>query len=438
MNDGSSTSFADHDTGKSRLRSPLLSPNDDSADIFSVMTDDTRHLGHNNMEPYSLSISNDGTPRTRRSSSRTPTPQSSPDRSPTLSSFSFLDRPSDNIGTVTGGKRRSKAKLCLLVGAIILGLMVPVWVFSSGVITLDRFNDVIRYLPGYSIFANNLIYLVMFLLLVSFSIIALFPTPLMMMIGLPFHLLIFAIFNRLMDEWLLWCVGCYTVLFLAPFGSQILNKISARGQPSEWLPTSNHGRKKSSLQSTFIKYSPLNSDHNSSTQQPLHRFGSFSSSIGDRIMSTLRIAYGIMRDRFEELVYLFNKQNRNSYRWRLLLAITLLLTYVVPVIWTNEPRTFDPARSSPLFDVQHPVELCPASPMVSPEQNDKAFEEYWQEYLKFHHQMVTPEEDGGIPEAQKRFLIYQPSDDGLGNRLQALLSAVVEAIITKRAIILDW
>ncbi|KAG0204146.1 hypothetical protein BGX28_003797 [Mortierella sp. GBA30] len=52
--------------------------------------------------------------------------------------------------------------------------------------------------------------------------------------------------------------------------------------------------------------------------------------------------------------------------------------------------------------------------------------------------MVLPEEDGGVPVDQKRFLIFQPSDDGLGNRLQALLSTVVLGMLSRRAIILDW
>ncbi|KAF9353933.1 hypothetical protein BGX34_011293 [Mortierella sp. NVP85] len=51
---------------------------------------------------------------------------------------------------------------------------------------------------------------------------------------------------------------------------------------------------------------------------------------------------------------------------------------------------------------------------------------------------MLPEEKGGVPQERKRYLIFQSSDDGLGNRLQALLSSVVLAMVTKRAIVLDW
>ncbi|KAF9194175.1 hypothetical protein BGZ49_003198, partial [Haplosporangium sp. Z 27] len=52
--------------------------------------------------------------------------------------------------------------------------------------------------------------------------------------------------------------------------------------------------------------------------------------------------------------------------------------------------------------------------------------------------MVLPENEGGVPEKKKRSLVFQPSDDGLGNRSQALLSSVVMVMVTRRAIVLDW
>ncbi|KAF8947395.1 hypothetical protein BGZ46_005593 [Entomortierella lignicola] len=64
-----------------------------------------------------------------------------------------------------------------------------------------------------------------------------------------------------------------------------------------------------------------------------------------------------------------------------------------------------------------------------------SFDGYWQEYLQFHRQMVLPEEEA--PKMKKRSLVFQPSDDGLGNRLQALLSSVVMVMVTRRAIVLD-
>jgi hypothetical protein len=67
-----------------------------------------------------------------------------------------------------------------------------------------------------------------------------------------------------------------------------------------------------------------------------------------------------------------------------------------------------------------------------------SFEGYWKEYLDLHQRIMLPEEKGGVPQERKRYLIFQSSDDGLGNRLQALLSTVVLAMVTKRAIVLDW
>ncbi|KAG9322852.1 hypothetical protein KVV02_008795 [Mortierella alpina] len=112
--------------------------------------------------------------------------------------------------------------------------------------------------------------------------------------------------------------------------------------------------------------------------------------------------------------------------------------YVIPVTLNNESRVFNPAQSAASFDIAHPEFLCSTSGVGVQRPRHGAFEGYWKEYLQFHKQMVLPEEAGGFPKDQKRFLIFQPSDDGLGNRLQALLSAVVMAMISRRAIILDW
>lgn len=71
-------------------------------------------------------------------------------------------------------------------------------------------------------------------------------------------------------------------------------------------------------------------------------------------------------------------------------------------------------------------------------EKEKTFDDYWKEYVVFHRKMVTPEDQGGVPLHKKKFLMFTPTDDGLGNRLQALLSTVVLAMVTKRAIVLDW
>ncbi|KAF8927245.1 hypothetical protein EDD21DRAFT_379328 [Dissophora ornata] len=351
--------------------------------------------------------------KTRKS--RTPSPPLSPDRPFPL-------------------KFRLTKKPCLLLGAMTVGLLFPVWIFTSGVITLDSFNDTIRYLPGYHYFANNLLYLVMFLLLVSFTVLATMPILPIFILGLPFHLLIFSIFNKLMGDWVLWCVSCYTILFLAPVGSTALARIKAAVQQHDTrreLPI----RHKSLSHltppspSSFVKYSPLNNDLNGTLES-----GSFL----DNFTITASDTLAAVGSRLEHCVHIFSTSNRTSTRWRLALALIFWLSYVVPVTIGNESRDFDPNRSSVSFDIKHPEPLCSAREMEGYQARHETFDGYWQEYLQFHHRMVLPEEEGGVPQERKRFLVFQPSDDGLGNRLQALLSSVVMAMVTRRAIVLDW
>ncbi|KAF9925179.1 hypothetical protein FBU30_004986 [Linnemannia zychae] len=210
--------------------------------------------------------------------------------------------------------------------------------------------------------------------------------------------------------------------------------------------------------SSYVKYSPLRSNDNNSNNiinncavnnnnstiinnlsanedhDPLDMIFESLSSQQPSFRPSTRMAF--IGRRVEYGVYLFSKSNRNSTRWRLLLAMTFWLSYVIPVTLKNEARDFNPSQAAPSFDIHHPEWLCP--PTSSDESSQNNFEDYWQEYLNFHQEMVLPEAQGGVPDNEKRFLIFQPSDDGLGNRLQALLSSVVMAMITRRAIILDW
>ncbi|KAI1313818.1 hypothetical protein EDD11_002486 [Mortierella claussenii] len=364
-----------------------------------------------------------GNSRTKKS--RTPSPPLSPDF--TLS-FPTLNR------------RWTKKQPCLLFGVLTVGLLGPIWIFTSGAITLDSFNDAIRYLPGYHYFANNLLYLVMFLLFASFSVLAALPTLPIIVLGLPFHLLIFCIFNKLMSSWLMWCVGCYTVLFLAPVSSTIVARIRSAvlGQYDARRELLIHDKTSSRLSpsspfSAHIKYSSLLSDYNST----LH-YKADSGTFLDHLMNQSRTALAAVLSRIEHCLFLFSTSNRSSTRWRLLLALAFWLSYVVPVTMKNELRVFDPAYAAPSFDIQHPELLCSATMMQGTKPRFDSFEGYWQDYLQFHRHMVIPEKDGGVADDEKRFLVFQPSDDGLGNRLQALLSSVVMAMVTRRAIVLDW
>ncbi|KAH7048093.1 hypothetical protein BKA57DRAFT_536503 [Linnemannia elongata] len=400
----------------------------------------------------SNSSSNNRTIKKSRTPSRTPSPPLLSDRSsPILFTIPFAPLLK---------RRLSSKKPCLLLGALTVGLLLPIWIFTTGVITLDSFNDAIRYLPGYHYFANNLLYLVMFLLLVSFTVLATLPILPIFILGLPFHLLIFSIFNKLMSDWLWWCVGCYTVLFLAPVGSNVLARIKAAvaqhhdGGRREILIRHKSSPTTSSSNPSYVKYSPL---HPSDNINPNNNNSVIISNLNNKEGEDLDLIFeyfsptssprsGLftIERRFEYGVHLFSKSNRTSTRWRLLLAMAFWFSYVIPVTLRNEARDFDPARAAPSFDIQHPEWLCPISTTeentsgFDGEPRQSSFEAYWEEYLEFHREMVLPESQGGVPESEKRFLIFQPSDDGLGNRLQALLSSVVMAMVTRRAIVLDW
>lgn len=402
---------------------------------------------------YSTSSSNSSNNRTikkSRTPSRTPSPPLLSDRSsPTLFTIPFAPLLK---------RRLSSKKPCLLLGALTVGFLLPIWIFTTGVITLDSFNDAIRYLPSYHYFANNLLYLVMFLLLVSFTVLATLPILPIFILGLPFHLLIFSIFNKLMSDWLWWCVGCYTVLFLAPVGSTLLARIKAAvaqhhdgGRPEILIRHKSNST--TSSNPSYVKYSPLHPNDNTNTNTNSviinnlnNKEGQDSDLIFDSFSPTSSPRSGLftIKRRFENGVHVFSKSNCTSTRWRLLLAMAFWFSYVIPVTLRNEARDFDSARATPSFDIQHPEWLCPVSTTdesksgFDGEPRQSSFEAYWEEYLEFHREMVLPESLGGVPESEKRFLIFQPSDDGLGNRLQALLSSVVMAMVTRRAIVLDW
>lgn len=402
-------------SGTSSSSSSIHSTNDDHLHLLPLHNSPHHpHPHHQQQQQRNRSPDLEAHGGAKPKKSRTPSPPLSPDHR-SFPSFFF--------------KRRSRN--CLFIATLAVGLLLPIWIITSGIITLDRFNEVVRYLPGYHHFANNLLYLVMFLLLVSFTLLATLPFLPLYLLGLPFHLLIFSIFRRLMDEWVLWCVGCYTTLVLAPFGSQIIARCKVFIQSRD--PSTRHKSYSASLGTS--KYSlSVNTGHGS---------GPFNST---SVLSPIKAVVwkGLTRigQRLEQFVYLFSKTNRTSTRWRLLLAIAFFLSYVLPVTLNNEPRTFNPARSPKSFDIQHPEPLCSARELSAPGYENgprhATFDGYWQEYLQFHREMVKPESEGGAPFSKKRLLVYQPSDDGLGNRLQALLSTVVLAMMSRRAIILDW
>ncbi|KAF9326554.1 hypothetical protein BG006_010035 [Podila minutissima] len=293
---------------------------------------------------------------------------------------------------------------CLICSMATVGVFVPLLVISSGAINLDSFNDVVRYLPGYIYFANNFLALIFMLLLVSFAALAWFPTWQGLLLGLPLHLLIVFIFKRLLNEWVPWCLTAYVLMVLAPAGSSIF---------------------------VYIK---------TTTQRYLN----------PTTVSFCGIVLGPVGRRAESALFLLSHNNRSAALPRFWIGFLLALSFAVPVIVNNERRHFYPAQADPRFDILRPEPLCPApvifrkgglshvSEGALVESEEKTFDDYWQEYLIFHRNMVAPEDRGGVPLSKKKFLVFTPTDDGLGNRLQALLSTVVLAMVTKRAIVLDW
>lgn len=94
---------------------------------------------------------------------------------------------------------------------------------------------------------------------------------------------------------------------------------------------------------------------------------------------------------------------------------------VVAVFLNNEPLT----RPVPPT-VGLPRRMCgPHSPSKSPEQ-------VFADYVKFHAEMMAR------PTEEQRILIYHAPDEGLGNRLEGLVSAFALSVVTKRAFLVDW
>ena len=57
-----------------------------------------------------------------------------------------------------------------------------------------------------------------------------------------------------------------------------------------------------------------------------------------------------------------------------------------------------------------------------------------QDYINLHRRILSSE----TPLSEKRFIVYVASNDGLGNRIQGLLSTYLLAILTDRALLVEW
>lgn len=108
---------------------------------------------------------------------------------------------------------------------------------------------------------------------------------------------------------------------------------------------------------------------------------------------------------------------------RLLLAAAMVVYYFA---WNA--RYLEPMTHRVSTDEWTPSPLCPAGPPKEP------FSDVFGRYGKLHRRMLDP----STPDAERRFLVFNTSNDGLGNRLQGFLSTILLAILLDRAIILHW
>lgn len=104
------------------------------------------------------------------------------------------------------------------------------------------------------------------------------------------------------------------------------------------------------------------------------------------------------------------------------IILTILGCAVVTIVFlNNEPLT----RPVPAT-VGLPRRMCP------PNSPSKAPADVFADYIKFHREMMAR------PLEKQRILLYHAPDEGLGNRLEGLVSAFALAVVTKRAFIVDW
>lgn len=110
---------------------------------------------------------------------------------------------------------------------------------------------------------------------------------------------------------------------------------------------------------------------------------------------------------------------RRAFQIQSVITIVALL-YVLLVFSTNEPLT----KPVPSFGM--PRKMCPANSPSLP------FAKKFEEYKKFHADMLKR------PREQQRLLVFNTVNEGLGNRLEGLVSAFALAVLTDRAFVLNW
>lgn len=98
----------------------------------------------------------------------------------------------------------------------------------------------------------------------------------------------------------------------------------------------------------------------------------------------------------------------------------IAILFVSFIFLTNEPLT----RKVP--DVGVPRRMCP------PNSPSQPFEKTFEEYIKFHNDMMKKILD------DQKLLIYHAPNEGLGNRIEGLVSAFALAVMTNRAFLVNW
>ena len=93
---------------------------------------------------------------------------------------------------------------------------------------------------------------------------------------------------------------------------------------------------------------------------------------------------------------------------------------VVYVFYTNEPL------SKPVPKVGMPRKMCP---LGSP---TESIESVMRDYAILHKEMWKR------PVKEQRILVYHTTNEGLGNRIEGLVSAFILAVVTDRAFVVDW
>lgn len=112
--------------------------------------------------------------------------------------------------------------------------------------------------------------------------------------------------------------------------------------------------------------------------------------------------------------------------WRVHLICTVL--FLALLLWGS-------LSGAPATDFVAPSHLPPQPlcPWATTPDSEKTFFGYMEEYAELHQRILEMQ-----PPEKRKFLIFKASSHGLGNRIAGLMFAFVGAVLTNRALIVDW